>query len=77
MCAQTHHEDDRGRTGLAGMGLIAEVRFNGARAGKVSTDQVQKKRKYQRYMAEQHLTLEAMLSSGGSGAFRYIHCRSF
>lgn len=43
------------------MGLIAEVRRDGARAGKVSADQVQKKRKYQHYTAEQYLTLESML----------------
>lgn len=49
------------------MGLIAEGRLDGDRAGKVSADQVQKKRKYQHYTAEQYLTLESILGSGGSG----------
>lgn len=43
-----------------------------ARPGNGSADQVQKKRKYQCYMAEQYITLESMLGSGGSGAFGYI-----
>lgn len=59
------------------MRLIAEVRLDGARAGKVSAAQVQKKRKYHHYTAEQYLTRESTLGSGGSGAFGYIHCRLF
>lgn len=53
------------------MGLIAEVRLDRAKPGKVSTDQVQQKRKSQCYMAEQYITLESILGSGGSGAFGY------
>lgn len=35
------------------MGVIAEVRLDGAKAGNMSADQVQKKRKYQHYTVEQ------------------------
>lgn len=59
------------------MGPVAEVRLDRARAGKVSADQVQKKRKYQHFTAEQYRTLESTLGSGGSGAFGYIRFGPF
>lgn len=53
--------------GLAGTGPIVEARLDGAGAGKVSAEPSQKKRKYQRYTAENHITLETNLCLAGSG----------
>lgn len=56
-------------TGLAGMELIAEVRLDGAGAGKSEYTASPK----EEGEAEQYVTLGCILGSGGSGAFGYIH----